>query len=885
MQNVCLSLKNYGPEVLEMRAFFILILISGVLLGWAVSAQDGITLKGGVQDQTGSLIPKAILTLTKNDTGEVLKVEADDAGGFIFLNLKPGVYSLKAEAMGFENASVPITVADQPLAEVTLKLGINLTEQVLIADSRSERVTAPENNADAIDFSADFLKSLPAQSEDILPIIGNFLSTSAQGTEGLTVLVDGVEGTQINLPTDAIRRVIINRNPYSSTFRRPGDGRVEITTKDGSRRRYDGTFAYYMRNSRFDARDTFTRREGLEIAKLDRRLFSASFGGPVPGWKKATFFVSGNNLIHNEDVLSSSIAPTGGLLIQHAPTSQNRIKLISRVDYRPSEAQALSARYYFYRKDEKNTGLGAPFVLPEQGFPVKESGHRLLFSARSILSPTWLNELTFSFARDNAREGEKPDRHKIVARGAFIGGPSQVDLTSRETQFEVQDAMTYTPGNHKIRFGGGFKSRRLNSVDATNFVGTYFFQGLFEYLDRRPVEFRVFQGDPANSATQYEAHGFFEDEIRLKPWFSVTPGVRYDWQSSIKDFNNFGGRLSFALAPGSQKMVIRGGTGIFYERLQSSVGRQLFVDGIRISEVRILNPSYPDPFRNAALRPSLKPSLWQLAPDLTAPYLMMASVSFERQLWHRSHISVEYQKLHGVHLLRTRNINAPLDPTIFGFEFTGVRVNPNFRDIYQVESSASSRASALKVTFKGRLGKWFKGMAQYTYSSATDDTSGPLVLPENNWNLLPELGRSSFDLRHRFSYAGTFDLPLAFRFGSVISIASGRPFDITTGFDDNGDQNAYDRPPGGTRNTALGPPIAQLDLRLTKLFSLPTLFKHKAGLSERKTKNFEVNLDAFNVLNHPNTPAIVGELGSHIFGQASTANMARTLQLSVKYSF
>jgi hypothetical protein len=870
---------------MKIKAICVLVLLAGTLTGWSVGAQGGLTLKGVVQDQTGSLVPSAKLILTNTETAEEISAQADESGGFAFHNLKPGKYSLKITAEGFEDATQPVIVADLPMEELIIKLGIKLTEEVIIADSASEQVTAPENNADAIDFSADFLKTLPAQTEDILPIIGNFLSTSAQGTEGLTVLVDGVEGTQINLPTDAIRRVIINRNPYSSSFRRPGDGRVEITTRDGSRRRYDGTFAYYIRNSRFDARDTFTRRQGLDIANLDRRLFSASFGGPVPGWKKATFFVSGNNLIHNEDVLSSSIATTGNLLIQHAPTAQDRIKLISRLDYRPSEDLTLSARYYFYRNAEENAGLGAPFVLPEQGFPVRESGHRLLFGAKSILSPTFLNELTVSIGRENVREGEKPSTHKIVTRGTFIGGPSQVDLNSQETQFEVQDALTYNSGNHKIRFGGGFRTRRLNSVDATNFVGTYFFQGLFEYLDSRPVEFRVFQGDPADSIKQHEAYGFFEDEIRLRRWLTVTPGVRYDWQSSIQDFNNFGGRLSFALAPGSQKMVIRGGAGIFYERLQSSVIKQLFVDGVRTRELRILNPSFPDPFRNAANRPLPLPSIWQLAPNLSAPYLFMASVSFERELWRRTHVSVEYQRLRGVHLLRTRNINAPLDPAIFGFQFTGLRVNPNFRDIFQVESSASSRSSALKVTFKGRLGRWFKGMAQYTYSSATDDTSGPLVLPENNWNLVPELGRSSFDLRHRFSYAGTFELPFNFRFGSVISLASGRPFDITTGFDDNGDQNAYDRPPGGTRNTALGPPIAQLDVRLTKLFRLPTLFKHKPGKAERKTMNFEVSFDAFNALNHPNTPVIVGELGSQIFGQASTANISRTLQLSVKYSF
>jgi len=56
-------------------------------------------------------------------------------------------------------------------------------------------------------------------------------------------------------------------------------------------------------------------------------------------------------------------------------------------------------------------------------------------------------------------------------------------------------------------------------------------------------------------------------------------------------------------------------------------------------------------------------------------------------------------------------------------------------------------------------------------------------------------------------------------------------------------------------------------------------------MSERKLRNFEFSIDAFNVFNHPNTPVITGELQSHIFGQASTAKIARTLQLSVKYSF
>src|SRR2546428_5813295 len=262
-----------------MRGFCILVLIASLLRGWVVSAQQNtatvqqsavttqsIALRGTVEDQGGGVIPGAKLTLTNKTSGETRETVADDGGAFIFENVAPGKYSVSGKAKGFEAAELDVNVGEQAPEAIKLKLGITIKEDVTITDNQSTQTIAPENNADAIGFTSDFLKTLPAQSEDILPILGNFLSTAAQGTEGLSVVVDGVEGTQLNIPTDAIRRVIINRNPYSSTYRRPGEGRVEVITKDGSRRRYDGTYAYYLRNSLFDARDPFA----LTKLTLDR---------------------------------------------------------------------------------------------------------------------------------------------------------------------------------------------------------------------------------------------------------------------------------------------------------------------------------------------------------------------------------------------------------------------------------------------------------------------------------------------------------------------------------------------------------------------------------------------------------------------------------------
>jgi hypothetical protein len=290
----------------------------------------------------------------------------------------------------------------------------------------------------------------------------------------------------------------------------------------------------------------------------------------------------------------------------------------------------------------------------------------------------------------------------------------------------------------------------------------------------------------------------------------------------------------------------------------------------------ISNPSFPDPFQAGQTRLP-PPSVVRVAHDLRAPYVFQASFSLERELWSKAQMIVEYQTLRGAHLLRSRNINAPLPET-------GGRPNPNFLNINQVESSGSMRGNALSVTFRGSMGKRLKGMARYTLSRTTDDTSGLFAIPANNYDLRPELGRADFDERHRFVYAGTLELPRSFRVGLMLMLRSGKPFDISTGLDDNRDTVANDRPPGVTRNTGRGPGLAQLDLRLTKLFSVPRPFK---GFNQGKNESASlgISIDVFNALNHTNSTDFIGAQSSPFFGRANSALPARTIQLSFKYRF
>jgi len=246
-------------------------------------------------------------------------------------------------------------------------------------------------------------------------------------------------------------------------------------------------------------------------------------------------------------------------------------------------------------------------------------------------------------------------------------------------------------------------------------------------------------------------------------------------------------------------------------------------------------------------------------------------------LWKGTQLTVEYQTLRGLHLFRSRNINAPL--------FSGGLVPvPGFLLVRQVESSGALRGNALITSFQGRIIKPLKVKAQYTLSRTTDDVSGLFDLPSNSNDLRLEWGRSDFDKRHRFNFAGILDLPLQFRVGSILTLASGTPFDITTGFDDNGDSIVNDRAAGLGRNGGRGPGFAQVDLRVSKLLEL-LIFLDDQDKEKGEFRNLELNLDVFNVLNRNNLTDVIGELSSPLFGRANASLQARTIQLSVRFNF
>jgi len=823
---------------------------------------------GVAVDQDGAVVTAAIITLVERTSRSNHNTVSDNWGRFLFEDLPPGHYILRGKAESMQSAETEVVVADNPV-EVKLLMKVSVEEQVSVTEASPDPVS-PDKNSDAVDLNAELLRDLPTDSQNIVPLLSNFVSPAAGGTEGISLVVDGMEAEQINdLPASAIKAVTINRNPYAVEFRRPGKARIELTTKQGSPKRYHGHFGIFARDSVFDAKNPFARQQ----PDLSRKLFEGTFGGPL-GFPGASFFVSAQHLGDTESatvnatILNASNQPVS--LVQNVATGLHGSDYLARLDFHPGQIHTITVFYSFDEKFQSNYGVGG-FNLADQGISTALLGHKFQFTDQAILSPTLLNTARLLLRSSISHSGTKPSGYALEVNGNFTSGPSQTSQQQWEPLVEFEDIASYAHKSQTLRFGAGTRTRFFDVTDQSNFGGTFKFASLTQLIQGTPFLFSINRGQPNLTYRIYETSAFVQDEVRVHSSLSLVAGLRYDWQSTMASQRSLAPRLALAYSPGSRKTAFRAGAGLFYEYLpQSATEKALLLDNTQVQQVVISNPNYPNPFAGGATHP---PSVVRIAADSTTPYLVQASVSIERELGKRNQLTLEYQMLRGLHLWRSRNINAPLP-------LTGARPDPNFFNIDQVESSASMRSNALGLSYRGAVGKHFNAIVQYSFSKTINDTSGPFSLPADNYNLGPEMGRADFDRRHRLNLAGVINLPGAFRLGAVLTVASGIPFNITTGADDNHDSVANDRPPGVTRNSGEGPGLLQLDLRVTKLFPVWRPLNR-----DRNSRNLELRIDAFNAVNHPNYPSFVGVLTSPLFGRPNIGLPARTLQTSLGYRF
>src|SRR5207237_2586522 len=163
----------------------------------------------------------------------------------------------------------------------------------------------------------------PTESQDLQTLVENFTAAGPFGH--VSVVVDGSETDSAGIPTAAIHRLIINRNPYSAEFKSPGKSRVEVETERGSRRYYHGSGAVFLHDSALQATNAFAASK----PDLTRALNEGTLGGPLLA-KAWPFFVSAQHRIDDDSAIVNARTPAGPVS-QNVATPERRSTVLGRV--------------------------------------------------------------------------------------------------------------------------------------------------------------------------------------------------------------------------------------------------------------------------------------------------------------------------------------------------------------------------------------------------------------------------------------------------------------------------------------------------------------------------------------------------------------------------
>jgi hypothetical protein len=363
-------------------------------------------------------------------------------------------------------------------------------------------------------------------------------------------------------------------------------------------------------------------------------------------------------------------------------------------------------------------------------------------------------------------------------------------------------------------------------------------------------QYTVAGGDPNASVAQTDLGFFLNDDWKKTDRLVLGLGLRAETQTNLKSRLDLAPRVSFAYSlkmdkdGRTPKSVIRGGVGVFYDRVNDGLvldanrylngGRLQYVvtDPLILDTIKVTNGSVVSvPSVEMLNRFSQPQNTRVLDGETRAPRSIQGSASLEQQMGSMTG-SLALIGSRGDHQLRSRNINAvradgsrPLASpgAVYAYETTG-RNNQ-----FQVVAGLSSRP--------GRRNSFF---VRYFLGWAKGDTDGANTFPAIPTDLEADYGRASSDVRHRVMAGGNFDAPWGIKVGPMLILSTGRPFNITSGRDFNLDTVFSDRPSFGTagqaavidteyglfnttgvgqvipRNYGNGPNFASLSLRISK---------------------------------------------------------------------
>ena len=581
----------------------------------------------------------------------------------------------------------------------------------------------------------------------------------------------------------------------------------------------------------------------------------------------------------------------------------------------------------------------------------------------SSITPRLTSHLRAQFSRDLQQSfpNTTGTRTRIYSWIGDFGQSSILPRQTRQHRLHLAETLSLSRGRNEWKFGGdGMLTWIYNyfpslyggeylydniSVDPFTFVPMHGGLGLTPlraWAHNVPRYYVQNFGNPTSHPDSNDYAGFVQDTARLTPHLTLSLGARYDVQTFSKAGmvsnplwtgagkmplreKNFAPRVGIGYALGNERpLMVRAGFGIFYTRIpqiyESAVMNNngqsnnfLALDKTDYYQRQVF-PSYPSAALNCPRGPvsCTLPDAWKqyatseiaaFAPDFKTPRVQQASLSLEREVGGGFTGTVSYLFVHGVDMIRARDVNLP-PPTYYSypiFDSTGNTFQNAFYNVEsfstwqtthsiscpyppcinalarpisqlgaidQFESAASSVYHGMTVSVHKRMAEGMYFRLAYTWAHAIDNGQDALVAGspatvQNSYATKSEKASSVTDQRQRLTISAIEEPnPFAngqkvlsalfdhWKISGIMTYGSGRPTNASVLGDPNQDGNtSNDRLPKYGRNAFIGPDYASMDLRVAR----------KMNLGRRY--HLELTAESFNLFNRDNQRYSISDSG------------------------
>jgi len=919
-------------------------------------AQETVNLAsigGRVIDPQDAVVPAARVTVTQVETNVTREIATDAEGRFRFPYLQVGPYQVTISKAGFSDVVHVLTLTAGAAFELPISLSVasvnadvSVTAEATVIDAARSQIAGTVERAE--------VQSVPLNGRNFLDVallipgvsptnVGGtqlFAETSAVPGSGLSVasqrnfsnnfIVDGLSANDdaaglsgIPLGIDAIEQLQVITSGGQAELGRSLGGYVNVVTRSGTNRAHGDAYSYF-RDDRLNAANALTG----QTLPMTQMQFGASIGGPVR--KDRTFYFtnierrtldqSGLTTIAEADVdaINARLVETGypGSQVSTGvfPNPVDTTHLVGKIDHQFSGTDQVSIRYSLYDVASTNSRGAGALSAPSASAGLDNRDQSVGVGNTVTLSPRTVNETRGQIARgDLTALPSDPIGPAVSIAGVAAFGTASGSPTGRvNTLYQVVDNLSHAVGPHALRAGVDLLYNDSSITYPRSIRGAYTFSSLPNFLTGAYNNAGFTQTFGATTVTQTNPNVgvYAQDEWKVGSALTLNLGLRYDLQflETIKtDRDNISPRFGVAWLPwSSRRTVIRGSTGVFYDRIPlRAVANALLSAGnsTDLGSLRQISVTLAPAQTSAPVFPQILPAavpsttlvnFTTMDPQAQNARSHQVSVEVEQQLGARSTISAGYQYLRGLDLLIQINQNVPACVASGGNN--GCRPNPAYANNSQYSSEAESSYHGLFVSFVQRPTTWGSYRVSYTLSKSMNNVgenffSGPI----DPFDLSKDWGRSDDDQRHRLVLNGSLSAPLdaatttwerishGFQVSGLVQYYSALPFNITSGVTTI--QGTAGRPivDGAFigRNTGIGSDFFSVGARIARAF-------HVGNGTQ-----VDAILEAFNLTNHRNVVTRNTNFGSGAypqsplptFNQITAVGEPRSVQLAARVRF